>query len=103
MTISSRTPEGSPNCCPMCGQHFYIEPSRPFGDAPCPACGTLLWFVQVNDDFLLYDANTKDLIERVATRLGVSPSEFLSGQFGESGLESIEVVELIMELEDQSP
>src|SRR5262245_63759521 len=44
MTISSRTPEGSPNRCPVCGADFRTEPSRPPGDAPCPQCGHLLWF-----------------------------------------------------------
>jgi hypothetical protein len=47
MNISSRTPEGSPNRCLVCGHEVWIEPSenaaqRP--DAPCPNCGGLLWF-----------------------------------------------------------
>jgi anti-sigma B factor antagonist len=44
MVISSRTPEGQPNRCPVCGSASKIEPSDPAGDAPCPACGHLLWF-----------------------------------------------------------
>ena len=44
MPISSRTPEGTPNMCPVCGHEFRLEPSVPPGDAPCPACGALLWF-----------------------------------------------------------
>ena len=44
MQPSSRTPEGDDNTCPVCGGHVRIEPSRPPGDAPCPHCGTLLWF-----------------------------------------------------------
>lgn len=44
MVISSRTPEGDPNHCPVCGHYLRLEPSRPPGDAPCPACGCLLWF-----------------------------------------------------------
>lgn len=42
--ISSRTPEGTPNRCPVCGYQLKIEPSDPAGDAPCPRCGHLLWF-----------------------------------------------------------
>ena len=42
--ISSRTPEGVPNRCPLCGSDLRIEPSDPPGDAPCPNCGHLLWF-----------------------------------------------------------
>ena len=44
MLPSSRTPEGEKNRCPLCGHAVCIEPSRPPGDAPCPHCGTLLWF-----------------------------------------------------------
>jgi uncharacterized paraquat-inducible protein A len=42
--ISSRTPEGVPNRCPVCGSTVRIEPSSPARDAPCPVCGSLLWF-----------------------------------------------------------
>jgi hypothetical protein len=42
--ISSRTPEGTPNRCPVCGQAVRIEPSASTRDAPCPHCGSLLWF-----------------------------------------------------------
>jgi anti-anti-sigma factor len=44
MVISSRTPEGQPNHCPVCGSYIRIEPSDPAGEAPCPRCGHLLWF-----------------------------------------------------------
>src|SRR5438552_232687 len=44
MNISSRTPEGQPNRCPLCGQDLRIEPSLATRDAPCPHCGHLLWF-----------------------------------------------------------
>src|SRR5436190_8265054 len=44
MTPSSRTPEGFPNHCPICGSRVYVAPSQPAGDAPCPTCGHLLWF-----------------------------------------------------------
>jgi hypothetical protein len=48
MTISSRTPEGEPNCCPVCGRYLEVEPSTPPGDAPCPHCGSLVWYPGVN-------------------------------------------------------
>ena len=44
MVISSRTPEGEANSCPVCGSDVKVEPSDPAGDAPCPRCGHLLWF-----------------------------------------------------------
>lgn len=44
MIPSSRTPEGEPNLCPICGHAVRIEPSPDSRDAPCPHCGSLLWF-----------------------------------------------------------
>lgn len=43
MTVSSRTPEGSPFRCSVCGYEGRIDPSKPGRDAPCPSCGSLLW------------------------------------------------------------
>jgi len=65
MTISSRTPEGVPNRCPVCGNSLRLEPSVPPGDAPCPHCGSLLWFAQniLGDEasVLVQDAILSDL------------------------------------------
>lgn len=44
VVISSRTPEGDPNRCPVCGHECRLEPSLPSRDGPCPHCGHLLWF-----------------------------------------------------------
>jgi len=49
MKPSSRTPEGQPKHCPVCGKDLKIEPSHPPGDAPCPHCGHLLWFQYMED------------------------------------------------------
>jgi hypothetical protein len=44
---SSRTPEGSPVHCPLCGAESRIEISNPPGDAVCPSCGCHLWALDV--------------------------------------------------------
>jgi len=44
MQPPSRTPEGKPNQCPVCGASLNPEPSQPAGDATCPNCGSLVWF-----------------------------------------------------------
>lgn len=44
MLPSSRTPEEESGICPVCGNQVVITPSRPPGDAPCPSCGSLIWF-----------------------------------------------------------
>lgn len=42
--VSSRTPEGDPGLCPVCGHDCRLDPSWPARDGPCPSCGHLLWF-----------------------------------------------------------
>jgi uncharacterized paraquat-inducible protein A len=46
MTISTRTPEGWPSRCPVCGKKVCVEPSRSMHDATCPHCGVLLWLAK---------------------------------------------------------
>jgi hypothetical protein len=65
--ISSRTPEGSPNECPICGDRVRIEPSILSNDAPCPSCGHLLWFAEqlnVSVDELKKDPALLERLER---------------------------------------
>jgi hypothetical protein len=41
--VSSRTPEGEPARCPVCGTEAAVVPSAfPIHDVPCSACGHLL-------------------------------------------------------------
>ena len=78
MTISSRTPEGEPNKCPICGAQFALEPSATTNDAPCPNCGHLLWWFQehlsdpltmpreaITAETLLQEGNSLDLVELI--------------------------------------
>lgn len=113
MIIASRTPEGQPNRCPVCGNKVRIEPSAPledskFGDAPCPNCGALLWFVNDNTESRLYEART---IESLASRIAAAFGRLIGANandvagdtsfLGEVGADSLDTVELVMELEEQ--
>jgi acyl carrier protein len=109
MRISSRTPEGTPNRCPVCGSDVRIDPSLPFGDAPCPKCGCLLWFVGVPPEthhFFEYDAAEpirEALLQRLAHDLGVSRHDLETDPeiFKKIGVDSLDFVELLMELEEE--
>ena len=72
-TISSRTPEGLPNHCPICDASICIEPSMPSGDATCPNCGTLLWFFETPAGLQFLDSRTittlKEKIEEELIRI----------------------------------
>lgn len=93
MVIPSRTPEGFPSRCPLCGAETNLEFSDPAGDAPCPECGHLLWL-------------SAGLLSWLRTRLtdtaGV-PSDRVNADtaLAELGTPSLDAVELVMELEEK--
>lgn len=43
MTIATRTDDGFPIRCGICGKSSIVNVSRPPGDAVCPSCGSFLW------------------------------------------------------------
>ena len=93
MTVSSRTPEGFPSHCPLCGVLTDIEYSDPLGDAACPNCGHLL---------LLSTSIFASLQNQVAEALGVNPDRItIDTSFDELGADSLDTVELIMDLEEE--
>jgi acyl carrier protein len=87
MTISTRTPEGHPLRCDVCGAMVVVETSLDSGDATCPACGHLLWRVR----------------NRLATELNLSEDDItLTRQLqGELVADSVDFVELVMTIEDE--
>jgi acyl carrier protein len=99
-TISSRTPDGSPGRCPICGQMVLIEVSGAFGDAPCPHCGCLLRFVRAAGETYFVDPGK--LRRFLADRLGISEAQ-VGDDFADLqklGLDSLDTLELVLELEE---
>jgi len=109
MTVSSRTPEGFPNNCPVCRSAVRVEVSCTVGDATCPHCGTLLWFVEVEWNTILTRqpelSNVREAIRRLLTRFAEqrpanSESLFrLVERLNGSRMDSLELVELVMDCE----
>jgi acyl carrier protein len=106
--ISSRTPEGRPIRCPFCGRQVVIEPSALFGDATCPHCGHLLWFVRLADEVRVYEhEKANELRERlkrlIAEQLGVDEAKITGDVsfINDLGADSLDVAELVMELEEE--
>jgi acyl carrier protein len=87
MTISSRTPEGLPHRCPICGNVAFLEPCYPGGDAVCPSCGHLF----------------SKLCSRIADNLGVNLDAIIlnSHLTDEIGFDSLDFVECAMEVEEE--
>lgn len=93
MTISSRTPEGLPGNCPLCGASTNIEYSRPGEDAPCPNCGCLLWL----SGQLLHT-----VIKVYEDALGTTPGRITANtRLADLAPDSLDAVEILMALEEQ--
>jgi acyl carrier protein len=108
--VSSRTPEGQPNRCPVCHGQTCIEPSMPPGDAPCPQCGTLLWFFKsAEEGYCCYEASKVESIRKklaafLCDRWGLaSDSHYNSQAFLKQafGVDSLELVEFVMAFEEE--
>ena len=93
MNVSSRTPEGFPSECPLCGASTNLESSQPSGDAVCPNCGSLVWF----------SAKLLSTFQRhFADLLGVSSDRITPDTaLPDFGADSLDTVELFMELEEE--
>lgn len=107
-TISSRTPEGVPNHCPICDTSICVEPSHPPGDAPCPNCGTLLWFFETSTGMRFYESKTiaplrDQILQTICENLGVNRERInpTTSFIEDVGAESLDIVELVMELEEE--
>jgi acyl carrier protein len=91
-------PVGFPSHCPLCGAETAREFSEPPGDAPCPQCGYLLWKAT---------QQLASLQERFSQLLGVPPESItadtdMSTLVGpQLGADSLDSVELLMELEEE--
>ncbi len=108
MTISSRTPEGQPNRCPVCDANVCIDPSPLFGDATCPRCGSLLWFLNVQPHSHVFERSRSvsvrgRVIAVVAEQLGVDPDRIAENtSFADDfDADSLDTIELVMELEEE--
>ncbi len=92
MNVSSRTPEGFPSECPLCGASTNLEFSEPSGDAPCPNCGSLVWF-------------SAELLSAIQRQFGglldVAVDRITAdATLSDLAADSLDTVELVMELEE---
>lgn len=93
MAAASRTPEGLPSRCVVCGAENAIEYSLVGDDAPCPNCGHLL-----SRSAQMLDR----LRNRLAAQLGIhDPTAVDAMRLDSLGSGSLGMVELVMELEEE--
>ena len=79
---SSRTPEGLPHQCPVCGKIADLEPCYPGGDSVCPSCGHLLWLFRdrIDSDTIKFESLLRE----------------------DLSVDSLDIAEVVMELEEET-
>ncbi|MCA9028611.1 MAG: hypothetical protein KDA86_25615 [Planctomycetaceae bacterium] len=83
-SVSTRTPEGEPRRCEICGALSYLEVSSA-GDTLCPRCGVITWELCALFNDAIHVPVTElslDLLDQVARH-------------------SLDLVELVMAIEDK--
>jgi acyl carrier protein len=91
---------------PICGSSICIEPSQPPGDAPCPNCGTLLWFFETSAGMRFYEAAAAGplrdkILQNISEILGVNKERVThASSFQDLMADSLDIVELVMGLEE---
>lgn len=101
MAISTRTPEGLPSRCSLCGADARLEYSSPLDDATCPQCGALL----LSSDAVI-DHLSQRMQNQLAAQLGVEsnmivPKQSMAKQMGTLGSDSLDKVEMIINWEEE--
>lgn len=82
-----------PSNCPLCGAVANIEYSDPAGDAPCPSCGHLLW---VSAKVVsLFTNHLEGVLDRSPGT--IDPNT----RFEDFGVDSLALVEWVMEMEEE--
>lgn len=97
--------ESLSNQCPLCRATVAVEPTNPDGDMPCPHCHALLAFLRTSGGFRYHDATAvgpvrERILAIVSAKFDVTCDQ-LTGltTFEDLGADSLDVAEVIMELE----
>ena len=96
------------NRCPLCGGEVKVETDQIFGEIDCPQCGKHLWFLSAAfaARFFDFESSTElreQAIGMMAERLELDPSDLANNPklIQEIETDSLEALELIMDLEEQ--
>lgn len=108
MSIPSGASDRDSARCPSCNAKIHIESAILFGDATCPTCEASFGFVQFSNDVRFFDPEIEPsirehLIKILSARLHVELDQITnhSDLLDQLKLDSLDQVELIMELEEE--
>ena len=102
MSRPAPTRQGVPARCPACAAVICMEPARPVGEAPCPYCGRMLWFVYLPERVLYYTVEEVSrrkrdkIVEVFSPRVTKDDRGFWTGLH----MDSLDYAELVLDMED---
>lgn len=105
--LSPRAPQGVSNQCPLCRSTIAADTPLPDGELRCPQCGGRLWLLHCTAGLRYHEADAvppvRERVRDIVARKFTVPPEQLTGSvtFEDLGLDSLDVAELIMELEQE--
>ena len=92
--------------CPICDAEVGLDPTKKFGEETCSNCGEVVWLVRFSHGMMAFKP-----AERVRQRspqavlaeyLGVDESKLENQAELDLGIDSLDFVELVMELEEET-
>jgi hypothetical protein len=86
MSPSSRTPEGDPLRCPVCGALTTVDLSNPPGDSVCPICGSHAWSTVSREEIEAAGRSIREFVKNLAESCTQRESLSRAGQFLVAGL-----------------
>lgn len=102
---SSPSQQSEPGTCPTCDAQATIDPSLWFGETKCSNCGELLWLIRFNHGLMAFKPSERvkqrQLQEVLAEYVGVEPAKLDPQGEMDLGIDSLDFVELVMELEEE--
>ncbi|MEM7476556.1 MAG: phosphopantetheine-binding protein [Planctomycetota bacterium] len=110
MNRNSKRADGEDEC-PVCGVRQQRLTDKMFGETHCSNCNTALWYFWSGKTFLVLKLSNgidfEDWIQSLlATQLGVDPNQIPDQladlEFSELGIDSLDTLELLMEIESES-
>lgn len=86
MTISTRTPEGDPLKCSVCGSEHFVLTSWPPGDSVCPSCGAHSWIPKSNPDNVFPTSQIRNQVRTLVDQLRLSSTKVELGNYLVNGM-----------------